>query len=78
MATLAQDETVGSEFVAKGLVRARKFTWQACAQETIKVYERVLNTKTPHLQQIDSHLADDQLIDQVGLDKQPTHRAKPI
>ena len=78
MATLAQDETVGREFVAKGLVRARKFTWQACAQETIKVYERVLNTKTPHLQQIDSHLADDQLIDQVGLDKQPTHRAKPI
>jgi alpha-1,3-rhamnosyl/mannosyltransferase len=43
MATLARDESVGQGFVTKGLARARTFTWQACAQKTIKVYEQVLN-----------------------------------
>jgi alpha-1,3-rhamnosyl/mannosyltransferase len=43
MATLACDETVAHTFVTKGVERARSFTWQACARETIKVYEQVLN-----------------------------------
>jgi alpha-1,3-rhamnosyl/mannosyltransferase len=43
MATLARDESVGQGFVTKGLARARTFTWQTCAQKTIKVYEQVLN-----------------------------------
>lgn len=42
MATLAQDETVGRDLVAKGLERARTFTWDTCARETEAVYARVL------------------------------------
>lgn len=44
MATLATDDALAGEFVAKGLDRARTFTWDACAAQTLKVYERVLST----------------------------------
>lgn len=30
---------------AHGLTRARGFTWEVCAKETIKIYEKVLSTK---------------------------------
>lgn len=43
MATLAKDQALAGEFVAKGLARARSFTWDACAAQTLKVYERVLS-----------------------------------
>lgn len=43
MATLARDQSLAKDFVAKGLQRARSFTWDACAAQTLKVYERVLS-----------------------------------
>jgi glycosyltransferase involved in cell wall biosynthesis len=43
MATLAMDQALAQDFVAKGLVRAQNFTWDACAAHTLKVYERVLS-----------------------------------
>lgn len=43
MATLATDQALAGAFVAKGLERARSFTWDACAAQTLKVYERVLS-----------------------------------
>ena len=42
MLTLAQAPQVADEWVAKGLIRARKMSWDACAAKTFKVYERVL------------------------------------
>lgn len=41
MATLATDQALARDFAAKGLERARAFTWDACAAQTLKVYERV-------------------------------------
>jgi alpha-1,3-rhamnosyl/mannosyltransferase len=43
MATLAADQALAQDFAAKGLLRARAFTWDACAEQTLKVYERVLS-----------------------------------
>jgi glycosyltransferase involved in cell wall biosynthesis len=43
MATLATDQALAQDFAAKGLERARTFTWDACAAQTLKVYERVLS-----------------------------------
>ncbi|WP_090138261.1 glycosyltransferase family 1 protein [Limnohabitans sp. DM1] len=43
MATLATDQALARDFAAKGLARARAFTWDACAAQTLKVYERVLS-----------------------------------
>jgi alpha-1,3-rhamnosyl/mannosyltransferase len=43
MATLAREQALAQDFVAKGLSRARAFTWDACAEQTLKVYERVLS-----------------------------------
>lgn len=43
MATLATDQALARDFAAKGLARARTFTWDACAAHTLKVYERVLS-----------------------------------
>jgi alpha-1,3-rhamnosyl/mannosyltransferase len=43
MATLATDQALAQDFVAKGLERARTFTWDACSAQTLKVYERVLS-----------------------------------
>jgi glycosyltransferase involved in cell wall biosynthesis len=42
MLTLAQTPQVADEWVAKGLIRARKMSWDDCAAKTFKVYERVL------------------------------------
>lgn len=43
MATLATDVALARDFAAKGLARARTFTWDACAAQTLKVYEQVLS-----------------------------------
>jgi glycosyltransferase involved in cell wall biosynthesis len=42
MTILAREEDVRRDFIAKGLERARTFTWEACARETEAVYARVL------------------------------------
>lgn len=42
MATLIRETAVTNELVAKGLMRARAFSWDACAARTLKVYESVL------------------------------------
>lgn len=42
MGTLAREEAVGRDLVARGLVRARTFTWDACARQTEAVYAQVL------------------------------------
>ena len=41
---LMQDETLQASLQHKGLERAKQFTWEACAQETLEVIERVLKT----------------------------------
>jgi glycosyltransferase involved in cell wall biosynthesis len=42
MATLATNEKLAQNLVGKGLERARRFTWDECAAQTMKVYEQVL------------------------------------
>jgi alpha-1,3-rhamnosyl/mannosyltransferase len=42
MATLAREEAIGRDMVARGIVRASSFTWDACARQTEAVYARVL------------------------------------
>ena len=42
MVTLARDEAAGRKLVTKGLERARKFTWNACARQTEAAYARVM------------------------------------
>ena len=42
MLTLVQTPQLADEWVAKGLIRARKMSWDACADKTFKVYEQVL------------------------------------
>jgi alpha-1,3-rhamnosyl/mannosyltransferase len=42
MQTLATDQALARHFVQKGLARANMFTWDACAERTLKVYEQVL------------------------------------
>jgi len=34
------DERLRSELSAKGIARARQFSWERCARETIAAYER--------------------------------------
>jgi len=41
MERIASDETLRQELVARGLERARGFSWARCAQETLAVLERV-------------------------------------
>ncbi len=43
MATLAREHALGQDLVAKGLQRARQFSWDACARKTVQVYEQVLS-----------------------------------
>lgn len=43
MATLAREPALGQTQVAKGLQRARQFSWDACARKTVQVYEQVLS-----------------------------------
>lgn len=44
MVTLAREEAVRRDLVVKGLLRARQFTWEKCARQTVQVYDRVLST----------------------------------
>jgi glycosyltransferase involved in cell wall biosynthesis len=37
------DEQFALTLVKRGLKQAKKFTWEKCARETIKVYESVFN-----------------------------------
>jgi alpha-1,3-rhamnosyl/mannosyltransferase len=42
MQALATNQALARHFVQKGLARAHMFTWEACAEKTLKVYEQVL------------------------------------
>lgn len=42
MQALALDQDLAHDYVQKGLARAKMFTWDACAEKTLKVYEQVL------------------------------------
>lgn len=42
MKKLLLDENLRAELVAKGLVRAKDFSWEKCARETLAVYNAVL------------------------------------
>lgn len=39
------DQTLREDLVARGQERARDFTWEECAQETLKVFERAVKTE---------------------------------
>ena len=39
---LAYSESMRADLIAKGLERARTFSWQRCAEETMVVYSRAL------------------------------------
>ncbi len=41
IARLLDDEARRGELIARGRARAREFTWERCARETLAVYERV-------------------------------------
>ncbi len=43
MARLSSDERLREQLKAKGLKQASLFSWERCAQETLKVYKKVLN-----------------------------------
>ncbi len=43
MARLSSDEKLRERLKAKGLKRTSSFSWERCAQETLKVYKKVLN-----------------------------------
>lgn len=40
---IAEDNRLREELIQKGLERARTFSWQACAEQTLAVYDEVLN-----------------------------------
>ena len=42
MLTLALDESRRKDMKQKGLARAATFTWEACAEATLKAYQKVL------------------------------------
>lgn len=42
MQALATNQALARHFVQKGLARANMFTWDTCAEKTLKVYEQVL------------------------------------
>lgn len=42
LATLAREQAVSQELVAKGLSRARLYTWESCANKTLQAYEMTL------------------------------------
>lgn len=42
MLQIVEDELLASELKIKGGARARQFTWERCAEETIEVYKHVL------------------------------------
>ena len=41
MARVLADEKLRKEMSEKGLARAKLFTWEKCARETLKVYEEI-------------------------------------
>jgi alpha-1,3-rhamnosyl/mannosyltransferase len=45
MMELLEDEKARRELAEKGIARAKLFSWEKCARETIKVYEKVLSKK---------------------------------
>jgi len=42
MYDVARDDALASRLRQAGVQRARRFTWQACAEETLTVYERIV------------------------------------
>ncbi len=42
MQTLLTDETLCREYVQKGYERAKQFSWKKCADETVKIYQKIL------------------------------------
>jgi len=45
MRRILEDEALAAELRAKGLARAKEFSWERTARETIAVYEKVLGKK---------------------------------
>jgi glycosyltransferase involved in cell wall biosynthesis len=45
MKELFEDEGLRQELIRKGIDRSKKFSWEMCAKETIRYYEKVLNEK---------------------------------
>ena len=45
MRRVLEDEALGAELRAKGLARAKEFSWERTAGETIAIYEKVLGKK---------------------------------
>lgn len=45
MQRVLEDQGLAHELQQKGLERARQFTWEKTARETIAVYEKVLGEK---------------------------------
>jgi len=45
MRRILEDEALTAELRAKGLARAKEFSWERTARETIAVYEKVLGKK---------------------------------
>ena len=43
MWTLTREDAVRRDMVVKGLMRARQFSWGACARRTVEVYEKVIS-----------------------------------
>lgn len=41
--SLLKDESLKNEMVSKGLRNVKRFSWEKCARETIKVYKKILN-----------------------------------
>ena len=43
MSALANDSALSDELRSKGYERARKYTWEACADQTMNIYKRLLS-----------------------------------
>lgn len=43
----ALDPKTSSDFVKKGFINIKRFSWQKCAQETLKVLEKVVSKRSP-------------------------------
>jgi glycosyltransferase involved in cell wall biosynthesis len=54
MRRVLEDHTLSTEMRAKGLARAREFTWERTARETIAVYERMLGKTAGQVEAADA------------------------
>jgi alpha-1,3-rhamnosyl/mannosyltransferase len=45
MQSVIEQPSLASEKAAKAKIYSQEFTWQRCAKETVRVYEKVLNSK---------------------------------